>query len=48
LRASGNNTGIPVPEEVIEGLGRGKRPSVVVKVNGYEYRSTVAVTGGEY
>src|SRR6476660_2717496 len=33
---------------VIERLGAGKRPPVVVNVNGYEYRSTVAVMGGEY
>src|SRR5689334_1111887 len=48
LAASGNNTGIVVPEGVIERLGAGKRPPVVVNVNGYEYRSTVAVMGGEY
>jgi len=48
VKASGNNTGIPVPDEVIEQLGRGKRPPVLVNVNGYEYRSTVAVMGGQY
>src|SRR6476620_8760215 len=48
LAASGNNTGIVVPECVIERLGAGKRPPVLVSVNGYEYRSTVAVMGGEY
>src|SRR3954453_23432676 len=48
LRASGKNTGIPVPDDVIERLGRGKRPPVLVNVNGYEYRSTVAVMGGQY
>jgi hypothetical protein len=48
LSASGNNTGIPVPYGVIEQLGRGKRPPVLVRVNGYEYRSTVAVVGGRY
>ena len=35
----GNNTGIEVPPEVIEALGAGKRPPVVVVVNGYEYRT---------
>jgi hypothetical protein len=29
-------------------LGAGKRPPVVVDVNGYEYRSTVAVMSGTY
>lgn len=44
----GNNTGIEVPPEVIDELAAGKRPPVVVTVNGYEYRSTVAVMGGKY
>jgi hypothetical protein len=48
LSASGNNTGIVVPDDVIERLGRGKRPPVLVTVNGYEYRSTVAVMGGRH
>ena len=37
---SGNNTGIEVPPEVIEALGAGSKPPVIVTVNGYEYRST--------
>ena len=41
-------TGIEVPEEVVEGLGSGKRPAVKVTINGYTYRSTVAVMGGRY
>lgn len=44
----GNNTGIEVPPDVIEALGAGKRPPVVVVVNGYEYRNTVAVMGGRF
>jgi Bacteriocin-protection, YdeI or OmpD-Associated/Domain of unknown function (DUF1905) len=48
LTARGNNTGIEVPDEVIERLGHGRRPPVLVRVNGYEYRSTVAVMGGSY
>ena len=44
----GNNTGIEVPEDVVTALGAGKRPAVVVNVNGFEYRSTVAVMGGKY
>ena len=48
LSASGNNTGIVVPDDVIERLARGKRPPVLVTVNGHEYRSTVAVMGGRY
>src|SRR3954453_7583874 len=48
VTATGNNTGIVVPDRVIEQLRAGKRPGVVVQVNGYEYRSTVAVMGGQY
>jgi hypothetical protein len=48
VAASGNNTGIVVPDEVIEQLAAGKRPPVLVNVNGYEYRNTVAVTGGRH
>ena len=48
LTTSGNNTAIVVPEGVIEQLGAGKRPPVMVDVNGYEYRSTVAVMRGQY
>lgn len=48
VAASGNNTGIVVPEEVIGQLATGKRPAVLVDVNGYQYRSTVAVMGGRH
>jgi len=41
-------TGIEVPEEVVEALGSGKRPAVKVTINGYTYRSTVAVVAGRY
>ena len=41
-------TGIPVPEEVVEGFGAGKRPPVRVTVNGYTYRSTVATVDGRF
>lgn len=48
LFQTGNNTGIEVPEVVVAALGSGKRPAVVVTVNGFEYRSTIAVMGGKY
>ena len=44
----GNNTGIEVPDEVMDALGVGKRPPVVVNVNGFEYRSTIASMGGKF
>lgn len=43
----GNNAGIVVPPEVLEALGAGKRPPVLVNVNGYEYRNTVGAMGGK-
>lgn len=48
LLLNGNNVGIEVPEDVVLGLGRGKRPPVVVTVNGYTYRSTIAPMGARY
>lgn len=39
-------TGIRVPDEVVEALGAGRRPAVRVTINGFTYRSTVAVMGG--
>jgi Bacteriocin-protection, YdeI or OmpD-Associated/Domain of unknown function (DUF1905) len=48
VAVTGNNTGIVVPVEVIEQLGGGQRPSVLVNVNGYEYRNTVGVLGGQH
>ena len=48
VEAIGNNTGIVVPDEVIEQLAAGRRPPVMVNLNGYEYRSTVAVMGGRH
>ncbi len=48
LAASGNNTGIEVPPELVEQLGAGRRPPVAVDLDGYVYRSTVAVMGGRH
>lgn len=45
---SGNNAGIEVPAEVVEGLGGGKKPAVTVTVGGYGYRSSIAVMGGKF
>jgi hypothetical protein len=48
LSSFGNNTGIEVPPELIEELGSGKRPAVLVNLNGYEYRNTVGAMSGKY
>jgi hypothetical protein len=41
-------SGIQVPESVVTALGGSKRPAVVVTLNDYVYRSTVAPMGGEW
>jgi hypothetical protein len=38
-------TGLQVPAEVVAALGSGKKPKVKVSLNGYTYRTTVAVMG---
>jgi hypothetical protein len=48
LKGDKTATGIRIPPEVVEALGSGKRPPVRVTINGYTYRSTVAVLGGDY
>ena len=49
IQATGKTAaGITVPEGAVLGLGSGRRPPVLVTLNGYTYRSTVAVMGGEY
>ena len=47
LSAFGNNTGIEVPDEVIQELNAGKRPALIVRVNGYEYQNTPGVMNGK-
>jgi hypothetical protein len=41
-------TGMQVPPEVVASLGKSKKPPVRVTINGYTYRSTVAVMGGVF
>jgi hypothetical protein len=41
-------TGICIPDDIIEKLGAGKKPPIKVTLNGYTYRSTVAVMGGKF
>ena len=48
LQAGKTATGIKIPDEVIEKLGAGKKPPVMVTINGFTYRSTVAVMGGAF
>ncbi|MEU8240336.1 YdeI/OmpD-associated family protein [Actinoplanes missouriensis] len=47
-RTGGSTTGFQVADEVVDGLGGGGRPKVVVRVNGFEFRSSIARMGGDY
>ncbi len=44
----GNNTGIEINESLLEKLGGGKKPLVVVTLNGYSYRSAVGKMGDKF
>jgi hypothetical protein len=46
LQSSKTATGIAVPPEVVDSLGSGKQPLVRVTINGFTYRSAIAVMGG--
>ena len=48
LQAGKTATGIPVPDDVVNSFGAGRRPAVRVTLNGYSYRSTVAVVDGRF
>ena len=39
-------TGLPVPDDVLQALGGGRRPAVQVSVAGHTYRTTVGSSGG--
>ena len=41
-------TGFGVPAKAVEAMGVGKKPKVLVTINGHSYRSTVAVYSGEF
>lgn len=43
-----SSAGVQLPDAVVEGLGKGRKPPVKATINGYTWRSTVAVMGGEY
>jgi uncharacterized protein YdeI (YjbR/CyaY-like superfamily) len=48
LAAGKTATGIEVPTGVVESFGSSKKPAVKITINGYEYRSTVAVMAGKF
>ena len=48
LQGDKTATGIRIPDEVVTALGAGKRPAVSVTINGFTYRSSIAVVSGDY
>ena len=49
LRSTGGNTaGFQVDDDVVAALDGGGRPKVVVTVNGFEWRSSIARMSGSY
>lgn len=40
--------GLEVPPQVVEALGAGKRPRVIITINGHSWRSRVAIMRGRY
>ncbi|HET6358319.1 YdeI/OmpD-associated family protein [Streptomyces sp.] len=48
VEPAGNATGVEVPEDVVDALGAGKRPAVVITINGHTWRSRVAAMGGRF
>jgi hypothetical protein len=41
-------TGIRVPPEIVDGLGGGRKPAVLVRLGDFTYRSTIATMGGDF
>jgi hypothetical protein len=40
--------GLEVPDQVVEALGGGKRPPVTITINGYSWKSRIAIMRGRY
>ncbi|MFI7063699.1 YdeI/OmpD-associated family protein [Kribbella sp. NPDC050124] len=40
--------GLEVPQDLVEALGEGKRPPVIITINGHSWRSRVAIMRGRY
>ena len=43
-----NTTGIVVPDEIVEGLGGGRRPAVTATIAGHTWRTSIASMGGRF
>jgi hypothetical protein len=40
--------GLEVPEDAVEALGGGKRPNVMITINGHSWKSRIAIMRGRY
>jgi hypothetical protein len=45
---AGNATGVQIPAEVVDALQSGKRPQVVITINGHVWRSRIASKGRSF
>ncbi|MFD9738284.1 YdeI/OmpD-associated family protein [Umezawaea sp. NPDC059074] len=48
LQSGKTATGVRVPDEVVDGLGSGRRPAVLARIGDYEYRTSVGSMGGVF
>jgi len=48
VEPAGNATGVEVPAEVVDALGSGRRPKVVITIGRHTWRSRVASMGGRF
>ncbi len=48
VEPAGNATGVEVPAAVVNALGSGRRPEVVITIAGHTWRSRVASMGGRF
>jgi hypothetical protein len=44
----GNTAGFEIPDEVVEELGGGRKPKVVVTIGAHTWRSSIANMGGQF
>jgi len=40
--------GLEVPADVVESLGAGKRPNIIITINGHSWKSRMAIMRGRY
>jgi hypothetical protein len=46
LQSGVSATGLPVPDDVVAGLGAGKAPKVAITINGHTWRTSIATVSG--